>query len=457
MSSLAFARVRGRSHVIRLSSVFSPLAFVAFLYVPLLLLYVVSSPSIFATDFGSRKALTWTAFAYFSLALLCFAAGAKLGADRVLSRARGRGEQLERELAPAHERSMAVLVESALVISVAASMLWFALGVVRAGGIASFIEIWQSEPFRLKGEILATVPGVTTLMQLAVAAIPLAVVYGLNRTGSVVRILVVLAILLAAARAVFFSERLALVELLLPLAFLALAHRRVTVSRVTVYAAALLAVVMTFFAVTELRRTYAYTGDFSASRAATRFVGYYLTSVNNGMVVADEYPAETPFYATGEILWRFPVVGDLRLEHLPGVGTVSFRYDDVFGVDPESFWPHAFRAEGLDYEFNVFTTPGYLAADFGWAGLVAIFVLGLASGALFRRSRTSRLNLALYAVWVVGLFELMRIFYFADTRIFPAYLVFLAAYVIVRRPAPHGVRRAVTPGPEARRPVRTIG
>ena len=457
MTSYAFARLRGRALVIRLGSVFSPLAFVFLLYAPLLLLYVVSSPNVFATEFGSRKALTWTGLAYFSLALLCFAAGAKLGGDRVGSRARLRNQQVERALTPAQQRSMAVLVEAALVISVTASVLWFGLGFVRAGGIASFFEIWQQEPFRLKGEILATIPGVTTLMQLAVAAIPLAVVYGLNRKGSVIRILVVLAIALAAARAVFFSERLALVELLVPLVFLALAPRRVTVSRVTVYAAALLAVVMTFFAVTELRRTYAYTEDFTASRAATRFAGYYLTSVNNGMVVVDEYPAKTPLYTTGEILWRFPVVGDLRLEHLSELGTVSLRYGDVFGVDPESFWPQAFRSEGLDYEFNVFTTPGYLAADFGWAGLVAIFVLGLASGALFRRSRTSRLHLALYAVWVVGLFELMRILYFTDTRVLPAYLVFLAAYVIVRRPARHGVRRAVTPGPETRRPVRTIG
>jgi oligosaccharide repeat unit polymerase len=445
MTALALARVRGRPHVIRLSSVFSPLVFVFFFYVPLLLLYVVSSRSVFATDLGSRKALSWTGLTYFSLALLCFAAGAKLGSDRVESRAHSRNNGIERTLTPAQKRSLAVLVETALVVSVAASVFWFALGIARAGGIAAFVEIWQRDPFRLKSEILATVPGVTTLMQLAVAAIPLAVVYGLNRKGSVIRILIVFAVALAAARAVFFSERLALVELLLPLVFLAVAPRRVTVSRVTVYAVVLLTAVITFFAVTELRRTYAYTGDFSASRVSTRFVGYYLTSVNNGMAVAAEYPGATPFYSTARGLWRFPVVGDLRLEHLPEIGTVSFRYDDAFGVDPESFWREAFAAEGLNYEFNVLTTPGYLAADFGWGGLFAILVLGLISGTLFRRSETSSFHLALYAVWVVGLFELMRIFYFADTRLVPAYLVFIAAYLVVRRDAP-GVGRVVRQG-----------
>jgi oligosaccharide repeat unit polymerase len=350
-----------------------------------------------------------------------------------------------------------VLVEVALVVSIAASVLWFSRGIARAGGIGPFFELWQREPLRVKNEILATVPGVTTLMQLAVAAIPLAVVFGLHRRGSLIRGLIAVAIVLAAARAVFFSERLALVELVLPLVFLAAAPRRVSVPRVAVYALALLVAVMTFFAVTELRRTYAYTGDFSASRASTRFFGYYLTSVNNGMVVVDEYPAATPLYSTGEFLWRFPVAGDLRLEHLPAVGTLSLRYVDAFGVDPERFWPQAFAAQGLDYEFNVLTTPGYLAADFGWAGLVAIFVLGVLSGRIYRRSETSPFHRALYGVWLVGLFELMRILYFTDTRVVPAYLVFLAAYAIVRRPAPHGVRRPVTPGPEARRPVRTTG
>jgi oligosaccharide repeat unit polymerase len=449
MTAFALARVRGRPHVIRMSSVFSPLAFVVFLYAPLLVLYAVSSADVFATEFGSRKALSWTAFAYFALALLLFATGSKLGGDSIRSNLARRDEN---EVAswPAQQRSMAVLVEAALVVSIAASVLWFARGIVRAGGLMPFFETWQRDPHRVKSEILATVPGVTTLMQLAVAAVPLAIAFGLYRRGSLVRVLVVLAIVLAAARAVFFSERLALVELLVPIVFLAVASRRVTVPRVAVYALALLATVMTFFAVTELRRTYAYTGDFSASRASTRFFGYYLTSVNNGMAVVDEYPAATPFYSTGEFLWQFPVAGDLRLEHLPAVGTVSLRYVDAFGVDPERFWPQAFAAQGLDREFNVFTTPGYLAADFGWAGLVGMLVLGLVSGRLYRRSETSPLHRAFYAVWVVGLFELMRIFYFAETRVFPAYVVFLAAYLVVRRYRIVGSRHAPHPKPISR-------
>jgi hypothetical protein len=44
-------------------------------------------------------------------------------------------------------------------------------------------------------------------------------------------------------------------------------------------------------------------------------------------------------------------------------------------------------------------------------------------------------------VWLVGLFEFMRILYFTNTRMFPAYLVFIAAYLVVRRRAPLGAPR----------------
>ncbi len=451
MGRAATSRVRG-AHVIELRSIFSPLTLVVFLYMPLLLLYAVSSESAFAAEFDSRKTLSWTGFAFIALALLCFAAGAKVGDDsaraRPLTRSAGAGEALTQ----AQRRSLAVLLEVALVVSIAAYVLWFARGILRAGGITALFETWRRDPEHVKGELLATLPGVTTLTQLAVAAIPLAIAFKLVRPGSAIRVLVVVVFALAVVRTALFSERLALIELLLPLAFLIAAPRKVTVPRIALYALAFLLAAITFFAATELRRSYAYTSDFSASRATTRFFGYYLTSVNNGMAVVDEYPARTPFYWSGEFLWRLPVVGDLRVEHLPGIGTVNLRYADAFGIDPESFWFRASAAQGLDYEFNVFTAPGYLAADFGWAALVAVFLLGLISGRLYQRTAESAFHRALYGVWLVGLFEFMRILYFTNTRIFPAYLVFLAAYLVLRRRAPMRAPRptpAVTELPRA--------
>jgi oligosaccharide repeat unit polymerase len=441
--------MRGGTRVIRLASIFSPLTLVVFLYTPLLLLYAVSSEGVFETEFDSRKTLTWSGFAFFALALLCFAAGAKAGEDQARAKARA-GEWVDRELTAAQRRSLAVLLEAALVLTILAYVLWFARGFARAGGVSQFLEIWRRDPLFIKTQILTTVPGVTTLIQVAVATIPLAIAFKLYRRGSVVPVLVALAIVLGAARALFFSERLALIELLLPIVFLLLAPRRITIPRVVLYAIVLLLAVMTFFAATELRRSYAYTHDFSASTSATRFAGYYLTPVNNGMAVIDHYPGETPLYSSAQFLWLFPGLRDLRVEHFPAFGTVSLRYADVFGVDPEEFWPRAFGDQGLNYEFNVFSAPGHLAADFGWGALIAVFLLGLLSGTLYARSETSVFHRALYAVWLVGLLEFMRILYFTNTRVFPAYLVFAAAYVVVRRRAGAGLAISESAVPAAR-------
>ena len=440
--------------VVPLRSLFSPLALVVWLYAPLLLLYALSSESVFLNEFDSRKTLTWAGFAYFALALGLFAAGAKLGQEAV-RRPRFRASTGQDTLSPRQKRRLEKLLEAALAVSILAYVVWFARGAVRAGGALSFLETWRRDPHLIKTEIMTTVPGVTTLTQLALATVPLAIAYGLTKRRSLVRTLVVVVLALAVLRAVFVSERLALIELLVPLAFLLAAPRKVAFPRIAVYALAFVAAVMTFFAVTELRRTYVYTQDFSPAEASTRFFGYYLTSINNGMVIVDRYPARTPFYSTGKIAWEFPVVRDVHVEQLPVVGTLSFRYEDALGVDPEDFWLGAFVVEGLDHEFNVFTTPGYLAADFGWAGLVVMLVLGVLSGRIYCRSETSPFHRALYAVWLVGLLELMRIYYLAETRVFPAYLVFLAAYLVVRPRAADSARQT-TVGP-AQSESRAVG
>jgi oligosaccharide repeat unit polymerase len=419
--------------VIRLERVFSPLGAVLIIYCPLLLLYLVSSDAVFENDFSSRKAFTWAAFAYFGLGILLFAAGAAAGKDRARRRPSGglgrNGEPLSR----ARKRSLTVLIETSLVLSLVAYAVWFLLGIIRAGGIGTVLATWRNDPHAVK-DLFATLPGVTTLTQLAVAAVPLAIVYGIAARGTLARKLVVAVLVLATLRAVFLEERLALIEVFVPLAYLKLAPRRLPVTKVWVCAIAVLVAAISFFAVTELRRTYAYTHDFSAGRVTTRFFGYYLTSINNGFMTIDDYPGRTPAYSTTEFLWQFPVLGDLRVDELPGVGTVSVRYSDLTGVDPPSFWQQALFAQGLSDEYNVFSTPGYLAGDFGWFGLVGLFVLGFVSGLLYRRAAATPFHRALYGVWLVGLLEFMRTYYFTNTRVFPAYLVFLAAYLVLRQP-----------------------
>lgn len=134
------------------------------------------------------------------------------------------------------------------------------------------------------------------------------------------------------------------------------------------------------------------------------------------------------------MFWKFPLVDKVRVDDAPLVGTVSLRYGDIFQNDPDTFWPNVFPDNGLSYEYNVFTTPGFLAADLGWAGLAVVLLLGLYSGMLYKRARGHPFHRALYAMWLVGLLEFMRIMYFFNTRALPAYIVFALLYLaLVRR------------------------
>jgi oligosaccharide repeat unit polymerase len=422
--------MRGKARI-PLDLLFSPVTIALALYVPLLLLFLGTRPSVFLSEFGVVKSSSSTGLAYLALSLLVFSFGAIAGlrVGRLPARRASLSEPLEEPFAGLIARGL----RAALLVSIAAYLIWFGTGVARAGGFTAFLHEWASDPETVKAVVLRTIPGVTTLTQLAVAAVPLVIAFGLRRRRGMMPLIVVV-FALALIRSFIFSERLALLELVVPVVYLAIGRRVVLVPRAVLVALASGLAVLVLFTATEARRSFVYTQNFSVTHVTARFFGYYLTSENNALVVADRYRAATPFASTGAMFWQFPLVDHLRVEHAPVLGTVSLRYDDIFHKDPPAFWLEAFHENGLNYEYNVFTTPGFLAADFGWAGLGIVLLLGLYSGVLYKRARTHRFHRALYAVWLVGLFEFMRIMYFFDTRALPAYAVFALLYLaLVRR------------------------
>lgn len=442
--------MRGRS-TIELGRLFSPLTLVFAVYVPLLTAFFVTSPSLFVSEFRSAKHLTATSALFFASALALFALGAVFGRGRRLRRPLREAFEVVAPSDP-YRRRLESFLFGLLAVAFASYLAWFATGILRAGGPTKLVDAWLANPFYVKTQLLRTIPGFTTLTQLAVAAIPLALAFGLLGRGTRTRRLAIAILVLAAARAFVFSERLAILELVVPIVYLALAKRTATVPKAVLLALGLVAAVALVFTITELRRTYAYTHNASPQRVTARFLGYYLTSIDNGSVIIDRHPAATPFASSAQILWKFPVLGSFRADRLPGVGTVSLRYSDLFGRDPDTYWVQAFAQDRLNYEYNVFSTPGFLAADFGWLALPVLFLLGFFSGSLWTRAATSPFHRALYAVWLIGLLEFMRIMYFSDTRAFPAYVAFAAVYVSIARRA--RVPRPFTPQSYAPAPAR---
>ena len=409
------APARPARRAIPVDLLFAPYVLVLALGAPVLALYLLVPADTFEREFLSFKWDTGTAALYYAAALAAFALGG--GAGDVMARR----PAAETPAPSAVERDLVRrLCAVALVLTILAYALWWARGIANAGGVTELLNAFARDPNFVKFDVLTTIPGVTTLMQLAVAAVPLAVAYRLLDRRLLVALVAVVAAL-ALGRAILASERLALLELVVPAGYLLVAGRRVSPSRLLAALGLLVLGVLAFFLVNELRRLGPYWEGFGVADALWRFAAYYLATVNNAFAIADHHLLATPFYFTGQPVWE-----------LPGIRDVGVTYERITGIDAAAFYGDGFfRENAVSTGINVFGTPGAVAADFGWAGIVWLAGLGGVAGALYRTGERSVLARAVYAVWVVGLLEFLRIYYVVSTRVVPAYVLFAAALLLL--------------------------
>ena len=403
--------------------VFSPLTLLLAFQVPLLILFLLVSRGAFFTAYGSQKAMSGLALAYFALALAAYGLGALIG-TRLPIPTRAVAQRSPEQTV----RAMRFVVYVGLGVGILAYILWFGLGVVKAGGPLALLHAYASSPYYVHTTLLETVPGVTTLIELPIAAIALALAYGIYRERYVLA-LIGIVVVFVLMRVVLDSSRLSLYELLVPLFYLF--GRRWTRWRLLAMGAGFLAAFVAVFLISDALRLH----GFSIQARVFRLAGYYLNSINNGFVAAAHYSSATPLWANGQMLWKFPVLSDF------------ISYQKVVHVDIGYVMDPYYEANGVSPAYTTFTLPGQLALDFGWLGVYIMSGVGLASGLFYRLASLDPFYRAIYAVWLVGIVELMRENYFATTAVAPIYLLFAVAYV-VRRYAASG-RRSRVPQSEA--------
>jgi hypothetical protein len=224
--------------------------------------------------------------------------------------------------------------------------------------------------------------------------------------------------LLAAFRSIMLSERLALVELVIPVVvvFATTAQLRAHYRNLMRVAPVFMAlVVFVVFALGEFFRSWAfyrplYDGPY-LQFAFERFMGYYTTAINNAAVYyyfLPVYPLRHSFQA----LFELPVLGRL----------VSTNYAVVFG-DNLTVHDHLYLLQKYaNPEFNNVPLIGALVNEFSvFLAPAVAFVLGVLSVSLYRGFLRGRLiGILVYPSWYVGILEIPRIYYWASVRYFPA-------------------------------------
>jgi oligosaccharide repeat unit polymerase len=284
---------------------------------------------------------------------------------------------------------------------------------------------------------LERIPGVTTLSTLQSLCVVLHLLYR-RMTGStlagIYNILLAALVVACLLRSWLWSERLALIELAVPAALVVVglsAKRR----SLLLAAGPLLGLLVVFalFCAGEYFRSWQFYratwGDSFLSFAGVRFVGYYATALNNGALlysVSEQgyYPLHTAVWFYKLPFWEALGVG------LPPPDDISKRVLTAYGN------PEFNNTSGI---FQPFLDFGPAGGAFCWAGL------GVASGLLLRSFAGSHLlGLILYPVWYVGILEILRIFYWGESRFFPVLAVACLAAAYLRSKANHAQRfRAV--------------
>lgn len=281
----------------------------------------------------------------------------------------------------------------------------------------------------MKGVYLVTISGVTTLTQLGLAAIVLGVMIGAAQGWKKVRLPIAALFALSIVRALFNSERLAIVELAIPAVVLAIrlmvlesphfeGRVRTALKFLPMAGAALL---VPLFGVYEYFRSwssYYAGGDMSFWEfASVRLLGYYTTALNNGaLMIARIDPVGAPFSVL-HFMWRFPPFTSLVDAIYPGLKLDNADFDPYMQI--------------LDREANPeFNNPSGLfppVIDFGVPGALIFWLLaGLLCGLLYRWFREGKISgLFFYPLFFTGITETTRILYWGEGRVVTAYMVLL--------------------------------
>ncbi len=288
---------------------------------------------------------------------------------------------------------------------------------------------------QLKEKVFVRIPGVTTATQFGMATMLLGLILW-NRGERLAGWVLGGLIAVSAARALLFSERLALIELALPsvvlwVRFNVLGNRLPTWKASAwkmAPVAGISALVVMFGGFEYFRSWQAHQNNHSNVVEFTlmRLSGYYNMAVNScAMQIEKEQSFSVP-WTTTQFFWQFPLVRSSPLSYTTLTGRNPD--DELMRLLEQYANPELNNDGGLLLPYF----------DFGMIGLPIFWgILGLGVGYVYRNYQAGRLmGLAIYPLCFIGILEVPRIVYFTSQRAFPSLFLLIAFAYFLRYQVP---------------------
>lgn len=401
---------------------------------PRLLIFLATSIStliwaFYKPLFSYEKYLSLTAILNYSLFFILILTAAfvvekiNLSPKKVISL-----EQLQREKAG---YSQVVFREAMILamIAMAAQLLWIArmIALKGAGPLFELVVLNHDfETFKLTVVNKTTMSGVTTLTQLGILASGMYALYvfGLKQKG---RLLIWLFILFPGVlRGMFFSERLALMEVVIPILVMAVLFQRIRLTITKIMIGTLSFVI--FFSVAEGLRSYTYYAKTGVAQGGiysygfSRFADYISSSVNHSMAMVD---------------LANRVVGFPQLLFSSILSVVDRGANSSIGAMLGS-------KEGAQAYLNVknslysapdYTNMGFFGSIFQDAGYLYIFYAifyGTIIGLAYKGLKNYQFSwIVVYPIIFISVLESYRIPYLFDVRAFYPLLYMMIRYLVL--------------------------
>lgn len=339
------------------------------------------------------------------------------------------------------KQSMALLkssVHGLFGLTIFGYMVWLFIGIKNGFSLSLIRDVLFGDDagmvYEVATDVFQNISGVTTCTQFAIAAIPLGV--WLYSTGyRQVAWLIGFVLAIAFFRAFILSERISLVELVVPATIVFVRQYMLNRKIPEVMGWCLtgapflgVLVLLLFFGSAEYFRSWKlYQKDFDSVAEFTvwRISGYYTTSHNNSAMVLETNQKFALPYFTIQSLWLFP-----------GVPKSPFGYKNLTGQDPEQQHFNIlekFATEELNNYGGLFAP----AFDFGIIGLfVYWFGCGFAAGKLYRCYRVGSIaGITLYPLVFLSILEVPRFLYIPNQRVFPSLIAIIGIIWLVSRQA----------------------
>lgn len=276
--------------------------------------------------------------------------------------------------------------------------------------------------FTLRG-VISTTPGLSSLAQLGVVYV---ILYSINKYYFKLTVskkqtaCFYLLVLLAGFRAAVWSERLALIEVVVPISIIYVLHAYrggVSILRIL----PLVSFVLLFFVFSsfEYFRSWKYYGLENENFLLfmlNRMVAYYTTSVDNGVRYLEIFdPACYSSENFFSMFYRLPVLGEYLVDNF---ACSQFVY---------------FLSAYADPEFNLISWPLYIASDLGLPITIFLaFIFGVFSGGMCKKMDKSYFYLIFFPVIYIGFLDFLRQGYLHSARMFFIYVGISFVYFSLR-------------------------